>query len=87
MTWPQGVVLSCAPWEDRTHWKHTLFFLNAPVSVHRGDTVLGEIILTRNRFHRRHFRVKISLTTKRKHEKSGNAERQSQESREYFMWR
>ncbi|XP_077304321.1 protein arginine N-methyltransferase 2 isoform X2 [Lithobates pipiens] len=43
-----------------THWKHTLFMLDEPIQIHRGDRVKGSAVLNRNPFWRRHLSVTLN---------------------------
>lgn len=43
-----------------THWKQTLFMLDAPVTVEEGDIIVGSICLQRNPVWRRHLSITFS---------------------------
>ncbi|XP_063080779.1 protein arginine N-methyltransferase 2 isoform X3 [Cavia porcellus] len=55
-------VLSTGPLHPTTHWKQTLFMMDDPVPVHRGDVVTGFVVLQRNPVWRRHMSVTLSWT-------------------------
>lgn len=52
--------LNTGPYSEITHWKQTLFMLDAPVSVEEGDIIAGSIRLQRNPVWRRHLSITFS---------------------------
>ncbi|XP_056320964.1 protein arginine N-methyltransferase 2 [Danio aesculapii] len=52
--------LNTGPYSEITHWKQTLFMLDAPVSVEEGDVIAGSIRLQRNPVWRRHLSITFS---------------------------
>ncbi|XP_067299706.1 protein arginine N-methyltransferase 2 isoform X3 [Pseudorasbora parva] len=52
--------LNTGPYSEITHWKQTLFMLDAPVEVEEGDIIVGSIRLQRNPIWRRHLSVTFS---------------------------
>ncbi|XP_075037490.1 protein arginine N-methyltransferase 2 [Mixophyes fleayi] len=57
----QGQVeLNTGPFSPLTHWKHTLFMLDQPLQVHRGDYITGSALFHRNPIWRRHLLVALS---------------------------
>uniref|UniRef100_A0A286XS07 Protein arginine methyltransferase 2 n=1 Tax=Cavia porcellus TaxID=10141 RepID=A0A286XS07_CAVPO len=57
-----GLQVSCILSCSTTHWKQTLFMMDDPVPVHRGDVVTGFVVLQRNPVWRRHMSVTLSWT-------------------------
>lgn len=54
------VELNTGPFSPLTHWKHTLFMLDEPIQIHRGDRIEGSAVFCRNPFWRRHLSVTLS---------------------------
>uniref|UniRef100_A0A9J7Z3W3 Protein arginine N-methyltransferase 2 n=1 Tax=Cyprinus carpio carpio TaxID=630221 RepID=A0A9J7Z3W3_CYPCA len=52
--------LNTGPFSEITHWKQTLFMLDAPVTVEEGDIIVGSICLQRNPVWRRHLSITFS---------------------------
>lgn len=52
-----SIELNTGPYSEITHWKQTLFMLDAPVSVEEGDIIAGSIRLQRNPIWRRHLSI------------------------------
>ncbi|XP_053327935.1 protein arginine N-methyltransferase 2, partial [Spea bombifrons] len=52
--------LNTGPFNMLTHWKHTLFMLDEPVHVHKGDRIRGTALFQRNPVWRRHMSVTLS---------------------------
>lgn len=55
-----NVELHTGPFNPLTHWKHTLFMLDEPIQIHKGDRVEGSAVFTRNPFWRRHLSVTLN---------------------------
>ncbi|XP_028847263.1 protein arginine N-methyltransferase 2 isoform X2 [Denticeps clupeoides] len=55
----EGAVLGLdtGPNSEPTHWKQTLFMLDAPVTVQTGDCIRGSMTLQRNPIWRRHLTI------------------------------
>ncbi|XP_040213522.1 protein arginine N-methyltransferase 2 isoform X1 [Rana temporaria] len=54
------VELHTGPFNPLTHWKHTLFMLDEPIQIHRGDRVEGSAVFNRNPMWRRHLSVALN---------------------------
>ncbi|CAH2306328.1 arginine N-methyltransferase 2 isoform X1 [Pelobates cultripes] len=54
------VELDTGPFNPLTHWKHTLFMLDEPLHVKRGDRISGTAVFHRNPIWRRHMSVTLS---------------------------
>uniref|UniRef100_A0A8C5PZM8 Protein arginine N-methyltransferase 2 n=1 Tax=Leptobrachium leishanense TaxID=445787 RepID=A0A8C5PZM8_9ANUR len=54
------IELSTGPFNQLTHWKHTLFMLDDPLHVKSGDRINGSALLQRNIIWRRHMSVTLS---------------------------
>ncbi|XP_036432454.1 protein arginine N-methyltransferase 2 isoform X1 [Colossoma macropomum] len=75
--------LNTGPNSEPTHWKQTLFMLDAPIPVEEGDCVGGAIVLHRNPVWRRHMAITIEWSIKSK-----NAAVFSEvKSKRFPMWR
>lgn len=78
------VELHTGPNSEQTHWKQTLFMLDRPISVHKGDTISGSIVLRRNPVWRRHmtviFKWTINSSTEETHKYKGG-------TKKFPMWR
>ncbi|XP_076858338.1 protein arginine N-methyltransferase 2 isoform X2 [Brachyhypopomus gauderio] len=57
--------LNTGPHSEPTHWKQTLFMLDAPVTLEEGDCIGGSICLHRNPVWRRHMSITIEWRIKR----------------------
>ncbi|XP_073502855.1 protein arginine N-methyltransferase 2 isoform X2 [Phyllobates terribilis] len=58
----EQVELDTGPFNRLTHWKHTLFMLDEPMQVYRGDRIAGSAVFKRNPIWRRHLSVTITWT-------------------------
>ncbi|XP_068101419.1 protein arginine N-methyltransferase 2 [Hyperolius riggenbachi] len=56
------VELNTGPFNPATHWKHTLFMLDEPLQVHKGDKIQGSTVFLRNPCWRRHLSVRLGWT-------------------------
>ncbi|TRY91902.1 hypothetical protein DNTS_024114 [Danionella cerebrum] len=56
----QTIQLNTGPHSELTHWKQTLFMLDAPVSIEKGDVITGSLCLQRNPVWRRHLSIIFS---------------------------
>ncbi|XP_018420113.1 PREDICTED: protein arginine N-methyltransferase 2 [Nanorana parkeri] len=54
------VELNTGPFNLLTHWKHTLFMLDEPIQIHRGDRIEGSAEFSRDPFWRRHLSVTLN---------------------------
>ncbi|KAM4697862.1 protein arginine N-methyltransferase 2 [Rhinophrynus dorsalis] len=52
--------LNTGPFSPLTHWKHTLFMMDEPLPVQRGDQISGSAVFHRNAMWRRHMSVTLS---------------------------
>ncbi|XP_051998886.1 protein arginine N-methyltransferase 2 [Xyrauchen texanus] len=52
--------LNTGPYSEMTHWKQTLFMVDSPVTVEKGDIIVGSIHLQRNPIWRRHLSITFS---------------------------
>lgn len=52
--------LDTGPFKKLTHWKHTLFMMDKPMQVLRGDRITGSAVFKRNPMWRRHLSVTIT---------------------------
>ncbi|XP_077128516.1 protein arginine N-methyltransferase 2 isoform X2 [Ranitomeya variabilis] len=58
----EQVELDTGPFNQLTHWKHTLFMLDEPLHVYSGDRIAGSAGFKRNPIWRRHLSVTITWT-------------------------
>ncbi|CAJ0955088.1 unnamed protein product [Ranitomeya imitator] len=58
----EQVELDTGPFNQLTHWKHTLFMLDEPLHVYSGDRIAGSAVFKRNPIWRRHLSVTITWT-------------------------
>ena len=56
-----SVNLSTSPWCKPTHWKQTVFYLEKPISVKKGQVLEGHISVSRPPKDARGLLVKISI--------------------------
>ncbi|XP_022535776.1 protein arginine N-methyltransferase 2 [Astyanax mexicanus] len=75
--------LNTGPHSEPTHWKQTLFMLDAPIPVEEGDCVGGAIILHRNPVWRRHMSITIEWRKKSRNEAAFSEVK----SKRFPMWR
>ena len=54
------VVLTTSPWEKSTHWKQSVFYLERPLDVKKGDTISGSIANRKDKKNFRDLNIKIS---------------------------
>ena len=54
------VVLSTSPMKGYTHWKQSVFYLEEPIQVEKGDTLYGSIATRQDKVNFRELNVKIS---------------------------
>jgi protein arginine N-methyltransferase 1 len=54
------VVLSTSPLKKYTHWKQSVFYLEQPLNVRKGDTIYGSIATQQNKVNFRELNIKIS---------------------------
>ena len=59
LTNPQ--ILSTSPYSQYTHWKQSVFYLDKPIKVTKGDTVYGSIANRKDRKNFRELNIKISF--------------------------
>ncbi|XP_048340881.1 protein arginine N-methyltransferase 3 isoform X2 [Sphaerodactylus townsendi] len=57
----QKVLFSTSPCSARTHWKQTLFFLENPLHVEKGEELKGKIIIRKNRKDPRSLIITLSV--------------------------
>jgi len=60
-----GTWYSTSPYHEPSHWKHALLFLEEPPSVYAGDKIHGSVNISRNKFLRRHFQIKLVVSVTR----------------------
>ncbi|XP_022111246.1 protein arginine N-methyltransferase 2-like isoform X2 [Acanthaster planci] len=56
------ISLNTGPDYPLTHWKHTLFMMDSPITVEQGDRIEGAVIIQRNKVWRRHMRVNLEYS-------------------------
>ncbi|KAM5151871.1 LOW QUALITY PROTEIN: protein arginine N-methyltransferase 2 [Mantella aurantiaca] len=56
----EHVELNTGPFNPLTHWKHTLFMLDEPIQIHKGDRIEGSAVFNRNPCWRRHLSVTLN---------------------------
>ncbi|KAM4024635.1 protein arginine N-methyltransferase 2 [Anomaloglossus baeobatrachus] len=61
----EQVELDTGPFNQLTHWKHTLFMLDQPTQVYIGDRIAGSAVFQRNPIWRRHLSVTITWSITR----------------------
>ena len=54
------VVLSTSPMKKYTHWKQSVFYLEKPLDVRKGDTLYGSLACRQDRTNFRELNIKIS---------------------------
>ena len=54
------VVLSTSPMKKYTHWKQSVFYLNKPIDVRKGDTLYGSVAVRQDTQNFRELNIKIS---------------------------
>lgn len=79
-----AVELDTGPYSQPTHWKQTLFMLDSPLSVHKGDRISGSIVLSRNPIWRRHMSVSLKWTI---HSGTEDADNAKVGTKTFPMWR
>ena len=57
------LVLPTDPFSEPTHWKQTLFYLDQPLSVRKGDVIEGRIRVQKHPGNPRGLQVDLELTT------------------------
>ena len=63
------VVLTTSPLKKYTHWKQSVFYLDEPIDVRKGDTIYGSIATRKDRKNFRELNIKISYHIEEKHSK------------------
>ncbi|KAJ4462146.1 putative Protein arginine N-methyltransferase 6 [Paratrimastix pyriformis] len=60
-----AVVLSTAPTQPLTHWQQTALYLEAPLEVQQGDSIVGSVTITQSRSSQRglDFALRLELET------------------------
>ena len=53
------VTLTTSPYEVKTHWKHTFFYIERPIAVNAGEFVNGYIAVRKNKKNPRNIDVLI----------------------------
>ena len=54
------VVLTTSPLKKYTHWKQSIFYLDEPLSVRKGDTLYGSIATRQDKINFRELNIKVS---------------------------
>ena len=52
--------LSTSPYEDYTHWKQSVFYIEEPLLVRKGDVLQGSIAVRKSKTNFRELDIKIS---------------------------
>lgn len=60
---PNAVEFSTGPKATPTHWKQTLFYLEKPVSLKAGESLVGKMKACRHREYHRSWHVQIKYTS------------------------
>ena len=76
------VTLTTSPFEMKTHWKHTFFYLEKTFSVVNGDHVTGTIAVRKNKKNPRNIDV---LLTSRLAEKQWDSHGRHESTKVYFI--
>jgi len=61
------VVLTTSPMKKYTHWKQTVFYLEKPLDVRKGDTIYGSVATRQDAANFRALNIKISYHVEEKH--------------------
>jgi len=54
------VVLTTSPVKKYTHWKQSIFYLDKPLDVRKGDTLYGSVAVKQDKVNFRELNIKIS---------------------------
>lgn len=60
---PEKIILSTSPWDNYTHWKQTIFYMDKTLNVKKGDAINGTISSKPNSKNPREIDIDISWNT------------------------
>lgn len=57
----KNIRMTTSPLAEYTHWKQTVFYLNEPLVVHRGDVLQGSVAVKRNSKNHRDLDIDLQV--------------------------
>ncbi|KAK9497992.1 hypothetical protein O3M35_003883 [Rhynocoris fuscipes] len=64
---PRSVIINTSPFNTKTHWKQTVFFIKESIPAMSGESIFGNFTLSRNEQNPRDLDITISYNIKGKH--------------------